>query len=677
MMIGSRSNSITFIFCLVLFFINQVSIHASTTVVYQKDIDIDGKLYILSIQQDQEPIDVVYEFRKQHGLDLIHQDILMNDVCKKILCKRYKAKLWSTNVNQNDAYIGRFELYEGIEPVDAAQEFIHKYNLTLGYRHAILEQACKLVECTRLKPMVWEKSINIGNEIVQMTLLEGEELADKIFEIMIPYKISHQDRQQIMATAKMDGIVYQRENAILFSKEIYIPEENFNQTLVVLDNGREPIDILYEFVKTHKIEHMLNLLSEKVLPHTCNLIICSRSIPVVWSYEVMINNHFIGNVEVMKNEEPVDAVDRFARSNGLTGKQIMHLINTVCEKTPCSRERSVVYRKRVNDEHGNIVGEVQVLDGEEVVDAVERFIRQTNITMDGISLKNYFFQEACGNKRVKCTRNIAQIFEKSINDKKGNFMGKIILMEQDEPSDVVFQFTQEKGLTVGDYQQIMDQVCSDELVYCKRLMPLVTSIPIHDPDGQYIGTFDVEVDIEPVDSLYRFFAKHGLFQRDWDFRGVLRQVCNLPKVACKRERAIKFHAESILMGTIDIGPLTIWEQEEVVDVLYKKRKELNLTVSEQMSTFGVICSRQEIHCGRTQAVIYELSGLTKMDFGKYGNETCARKYAGWQFLTYIASSSLGSKASTFMKHEVVVMVSSICLSTQKFTIQHLYFCLII
>ncbi len=625
------------------------------TYIYQNEVIIDGEMQIIAVKKNEEPVDAVYSFSKKHGLSREHRSILLNNLCRTLLCSRTQAKIWSTVVNKNKSYLATFELYEGIEPVDAAHDFILQYNLTLGYRYAILKEACEVVECSRLQPIIWEKNVHIGQDIVTIKLIEGDEPADTIYHILRPFRLSYDERKRIMIAVKEDGIPHQREQALLFSKDIIIDSEGFNETLTLFDDGVEPVDALNKFVEKHDIEHVFQQLLDQVLPDICKLAICTRSIPVIWSYSVTsADGRHVGFLEVTKNEEPIDAVHRFARKHSLTRKEIELIQKYVCQELSCTRDRPIVFRKTVTDENGSNIGEVEILEGEEVVDAVVRFIRETNISLDEIAFKNHFFQHACS-QHVKCTRTIAHIFDSSVNNEDGSSLGQLTITELEEPADKVHKFCQDKKLNDINYQMIIDQVCSK--VLCKRKMPLVASIPLSDPEGQLIGNFEVQLKEEPVDVLYRFFAVHGLFQKNWDFQGVLNQVCNLPDISCTRKRAIKYFAESILMGNIDIGPMVIWEHEEVIDKLFEKRIELNLTEIDQMETFAFICGRKEVYCERTYAKVYEITDITKRDYAKFGNETCERKYAGWQFLESIITTSIGAKARDLMKLKSVEDVS--------------------
>lgn len=94
----------------------------------------------------------MYRFGLKHKLSLSHRGTLLEIICKVLECQRSKAIVWSTHVTRSDKLIGNFVIYEDEEPVDAAYKFVSQHNLTLGYRHAILSEACDAVECHRLQP---------------------------------------------------------------------------------------------------------------------------------------------------------------------------------------------------------------------------------------------------------------------------------------------------------------------------------------------------------------------------------------------------------------------------------------------------------------------------------------------------------------------------------------------
>ena len=151
-----------------------------------------------------------------------------------------------------------------------------------------------------------------------------------------------------------------------------------------------------------------------------------------------------------------------------------------------------------------------------------------------------------------------------------------------------------------------------------------------------MGFLEILLGQEPVDACYKFFAKYGLFSKDWDFKSVFQQICSLPGVegTCRRQEALVYYKKNAKVDGMEIGDILVWQKEEVIDVLYRKRVEHNLTVKQQMKLFGEICGQADVHCKRSRAAVYK-QVVNKEDFeGEYehgkGNSTCPRKYCGWR-----------------------------------------------
>ncbi len=100
--------------------------------------------------------------------------------------------------------------------------------------------------------MVWTTSVEIDGETVKMQLLEGEEVADKIFTSLSSYAITRKDRQKIMDVAKADGVSFTREHAHVISEAVVINSTGIDKStrmLNIYDNGVEPVDVIYRFAK--------------------------------------------------------------------------------------------------------------------------------------------------------------------------------------------------------------------------------------------------------------------------------------------------------------------------------------------------------------------------------------------------------------------------------------------
>lgn len=499
--------------------------------------------------------------------------------------------------------------------------------------------------------------MRIDEKFVTIEVLEGEVVVDKIFSILQPYSVGFIGRKQVLELAKSDGIVLEREHAHVVSETIVF---NGNRTSVldIYDDGSEPVDIIYKFCKENESIDRFREIADLMMSKVCGILICNRKNPVIYTHSLKSKRGApMGKLDVLLGEEAADAVHRFVMDKKLDLELRQIIVADICKAIPCKRLRPIVYRKNVNNADGVTIGMVEILEGEEVIDATMRFIRKTKFVMDEIALKNFLFVDACKIKLVKCTRLIAHVFEDAVSDKEGREIGKLIIRENEEPADKVHELCNAVRCDDDDRTKILERVCASEFVVCRRNQPIIFSQSVTDPNGIRIGNLEVQLLEEPADAVYRFFARHRLFQRGWNINNVINQVCSLPQLECKRKEPLQYKSDSFRMGNMDIGPLTIWHGDEIVDILYQKRIQHNLTLNDQIASFNFICTQHDVYCQRTRAVVYELKDITKHDFEKFGNETCARKYMGWQFLSVVANSFFGSKLSSFIKINTVEIVS--------------------
>lgn len=166
--------------------------------------------------------------------------------------------------------------------------------------------------------------------------------------------------------------------------------------------------------------------------------------------------HQLGRLEIYEGQEAINVVDAFVQniaSDVDLGNAIgfrNNLLDVVCgesESIICSTRTKVpvVYRKMINDEQGNNLGAIEIYENEEVIDAVVRFLRQSKVSVDEIALKNSMFEQACGHARVLCTRNIAVVYNRTINESDGSPIGRLVIYENEEPADKVFQWCNENN----------------------------------------------------------------------------------------------------------------------------------------------------------------------------------------------------------------------------------------
>ena len=506
--------------------------------------------------------------------------------------------------------------------------------------------------------MIWKKTVHVdGKWNVNIEILRGQEPAEKIFSALRPHGVPYIERRKIFDQAVKDGVPFSTEFAQLFSKKVVLEDDSFAGTFTMYDDGNEPVDALYNFAQSNFIEKHFDQIAQALLPKLCELAICRRHRPVVWRNVIKNDDDKeLGTLELLQGDEPIDIIDNFFQQSpvGIGSNQNafrQKLLEVVCKSITCSRTLPIVYRKTVDGENRKPLGEMKVYEGEEVIDAAVRFIRGLTLSIDEIALKNHFFGEACAIKRVKCTRNVAIVFEKSFRKEDGSQINTLTIYENEIPADKVYRWCQDNNLSMGYFENIMNVVCDSDMVICNRRDPVSLSIPINGPDGEFVNTFELKVGQEPVDALYGFFAANGLFKKKWDFYGVFQQICVMKNVECKRQKAVKHFDGNFTMGGVAVGQLVVWEDQEVVDVLYSIRQHHNLTEEHQMTSFIEICKKPEVLCERTRAVVFKKTEITKLDYEKFGNETCKRQFVGLKFRTSFHNMPFGSSLAEFLKRE--------------------------
>ena len=79
----------------------------------------------------------------------------------------------------------------GEEPCDAAYAFALEHEIDYSFRSELILEACRHLECTRVDPLVYSKSVRIGHEsnqrefTTELEIFEGEEPVDAIHNFII------------------------------------------------------------------------------------------------------------------------------------------------------------------------------------------------------------------------------------------------------------------------------------------------------------------------------------------------------------------------------------------------------------------------------------------------------------------------------------------------------------
>ena len=266
--------------------------------------------------------------------------------------------------------------------------------------------------------IIYQKTINIDNQWqANVVIHQHEEPVDVIYNSLRPYGVDFVARRQVFEEVKSLGIPYTKEYAQLFSQQIVLDDDDsFSSVFTYHDDGKEPIDTIYNFAKEYEIERFFPQLADKLLPQLCKLVKCTRTRPKVWSNEISSaeDGQPLGVLEILQGEEPVDAVDAFVQNvsvdDVVDSVFRQNILEVVCKTLECTRTTPVVFRMLVKDESEKVIDSIDIYEGEEVIDAVDRFLRESKMSLDEVTLKNYMLQEACkGGYRVKCTKNVGVV----------------------------------------------------------------------------------------------------------------------------------------------------------------------------------------------------------------------------------------------------------------------------
>ena len=498
----------------------------------------------------------------------------------------------------------------------------------------ILLSALLAATCLGETPVVFKKTIAIDKghgkqELTVVVVREGEEPADAVFRQMRPHNVDGRGRRAILDEIRKEGVPVTRDHALVLSQPLDVEGRvGTAVTFEMYDDGTEPIDALYEFARAHGLveTHYVGIV-DALLPRLCELLPCSRDRARIWHGDIVADGGTgVGRLEILDGDEAADTVDSFvAGIAGDVGNRAafrQNLLGVICKSISCARRVPVVYRKRVNDEFGNSAGAVEVLEGEEVADATVRFLRTAEVRgLDEVSLKNFLFRQACGNERVRCTRSEGVVYNELMRFEDEDMeTTRLTVFDTDEPADRVLKWCGDNGISLAYMSGILDRVCGAKMVVCKRRQAVYFSMSVSGPDGSPIGTLQLMLGNEPADDVYQFFASNGLFSKGWDFHGFVRQICDKPDVDCRRHRAVKYYDEHFAMGHVTMGKLVIWEEQEVVDVLFNLRRHYNLTLEDQINKQNEICKKPEVHCGRLRAVVHRKTDITALDYQKCKSE---------------------------------------------------------
>lgn len=520
-----------------------------------------------------------------------------------------------------------FLLLSEQEPVDTLEAFRVRHSQTIKWRRNMLVQLCQQprVVCRRESPILYSTQIEApnGKSFGELQILEGVEPADAVLAFTLRHHIGRGERKTILdAVCAKPRVVCTRSNALMHSRPVAGDAGTPIGTLDIYDD-EEPVDQIYKFIKDHKLP---TAAIEQLLEVVCSAIgntQCMRHIPFVYSQLIVVNDDESGEprrlemLQIPLDQEPVDSVYEFGQQHGLTRAFRQNLMTQVCDDqyVTCRRRQPIVFSSPVEVENGTTVGTLSIREDEELVDAVHRFSKETNITQD---LRLSLFHALCGTREgIVCTRGQALLRSTPVSDSSGHILGYVNIFEGQEPADVVFQFAEQHNLAPGDRNVLLDSLCSPsqsphgqyegdedetEPLACSRYAPIVFQVPVAAQNGSQLGILDVLADEEPADAVARFGNKHNLGSEEK--KSIVSGVCQASGLECTRDIGILYEAVYTLPDGLR-ERLPFYDGQDSTDVIYEYGLMRNLTLRQRQKFLIEVCNepRQRPNCTRAEPML--------------------------------------------------------------------------
>ncbi|RLN97623.1 hypothetical protein BBJ28_00006374 [Nothophytophthora sp. Chile5] len=537
----------------------------------------------------------------------------------------------------------QFMLLSDQEPVDSLEAFRLRNGQSRAWRHSMLVQICQRprITCRREKPVVFSTQIEApsGGILGRLELLEDVEPADAVLAFALQHDTTRSGRVAILdAVCATPRVVCTRHNALMYKQSVQGDGGKRIGDLEIYDDV-EPVDAVYRFL----VDHAVPLFAlDQLLNAACSSIgvaQCQRSVPNVYKQRIVVENaetgapRQLGVLQIPLGQEPADIVHSFGVHHGLAKPFRQNLVRQVCagKYVTCKRHRPVVFASPVALENGTTVGVLSIREDEELVDAVRRFVRRTNITRD---LQISLFQALCGQREgVLCTRGQALLRSTPVSDGSGQILGVVQIYEGQEPADVVYQFAEQHGLAPTDRDVLLDSLCApptptesgdseqededSEPLACSRYAPVAFAVPVAAKNGSRLGILEVLANEEPADAVARFGNKHELGKAEK--HSIVTGVCQASGLPCTRDVGILYEAVYTLPdGRRELLPF--FDGQDSTDVIYDYGQMRNLTLRERQKFLIKVCNepRKRPNCTRAEPMLLSIPVWESADT-KLGN----------------------------------------------------------
>ena len=340
---------------------------------------------------------------------------------------------------------------------------------------------------------------------------------------------------------------------------------------------------------------------------------------------ISVDEKDLGYVVVYDGQEPADVIFEFAQRYSLPRHIHDRILKHACGAMECTRTRALIFSQRIQVDGRDDLGELELFEGEDPATVASEFGNKNKLPLH---MKRSLLDALCNAKpsfnMCNSSTKVVAYSQKIVVDNADR--GTLVIMDGDEPADVVWEFCKEQNLLEDKSMRdaMIKEACTHVPTLCTRSRAIFFSTPVV-VDGKDLGTLQVnDGDGEAIDVVHRFCeAAEGRHEGFHVPKGIRRQIfssiCGAtsrhPGILCTRDRAILYSTPIQVDGVLLDIPIEILEGEEAADAIWRyvvSRHRLGPSI--RAALWNKVCNNPErpdgkfhpgILCSRSRAVLYE------------------------------------------------------------------------
>eukprot|EP00644_Phytophthora_capsici_P000092 jgi/Phyca11/539865/estExt2_Genewise1Plus.C_PHYCAscaffold_40147 len=577
----------------------------------------------------QEPVDSLEAFRVRHSQTLDWRHNMLVQICQRpqVVCRREVPMIYSTPIQApGGGILGKLEILEGVEPADAVLGFALLHDIGREGRAIIINAVCGVprVKCSRRNALMHSKSVtgDRGVQIGKLEIYDDVEPVDQVYRFVKDYKLPMFAMEQLLnvVCSAVGDAQCSRKVPLVYSQRIVVRDDETGEPrqlgVLQIPLGEEPADLVYNFGLHYGLAKSFR---QNLVRKVCGdkYVACKRLKPIVFASPVEVENGTtVGVLAIREDEELADAVRRFSRQVNITRDLQISLFRALCgtrEGILCTRGQALLRSIPVGDSSGQVLGYVDVFEGQEPADVVYQFAKEHNLApgdrevlLDSLcnsstSTSEQVEDEEDEKEPLTCSRYAPIVFQVPVAAQNGSNLGILEVLANEEPADAVARFGNKHELSPEEKKSIVSGVCQASGLECTRDVGILYEAVYTLPDGQRerLPFYDGQ---DSTDVIYEYGLMRNLTLRQR--QKFLIEVCNEPRKRpnCTRAEPMLINIPVWESASSKLGDVQILEGQEPVDVVYAFMEKHDLFQTAPLNTtlLEIVCNNTRVECTRMQ-----------------------------------------------------------------------------